>query len=157
MNKKYLTLLVIALGLIGLVIGGAFIGISIQKNNYLVSSLRAQKITLGLTQEQIAAGKVVDNSQTALAASQVLNEHLSSIAPTYGDLMASNATGRFDPSDPRDLTYAQGLNLENSMNLAVLSFGVIQETMATGAALAVIGLAVGTIGFVLLRNTRKEE
>ncbi len=156
MQKKYLALIILALGVISLVMGGTFVGLSIQKNNYLVTALRAQKITLGLTKDQIAAGKVVDNSQEALAAAEVLNEHLASIAPTYGDLMASNATGRFDPSDPRDVTYGQGLNLENSMNLAVLSFGVIQETMATGIALAVIGLAIGATGFFLFRTAKKE-
>jgi hypothetical protein len=156
MHKKYLALFILALGIISLAIGGTFIGLSIQKNNYLVNALRTQKVTLGLTKDQVAAGKVVDNAQAALMAAETLNEHLSSIAPTYGDLMASNQTGRFDPSDPRELTYGQGLNLENSLNLAVLSFGVIQQTMATGAALAALGLAIGATGFILFRSSKKE-
>jgi hypothetical protein len=40
--------------------------------------------------------------------------------------------------------------------MAVLSFGVIQETMATGTALIVIGIAVSATGFMLFRLGKKE-
>ena len=71
-------------------------------------------------------------------------------------MSAVSKSGKYDPTDVKDLTYTQGLNMENSFNLAVLSFGVIQETMATGAALIVIGIAVGTTGFMLFRLGKKE-
>jgi hypothetical protein len=155
-KMKYIAMLVISLGVISLIIGAVFVGIALQKNNYLTTALRQQKITLGLTQQQVAAGELVDNPQSLQIASDTLAEHLQSIAPTYGDLMASNATGRFDPSDPRDLTYGQGLNLQNAMNMAILSFGVVQATMATGGALIVIGIAVGAAGLVLFRLGKRE-
>ena len=154
---RYLGMLVVVLGIVSLVIGAGFIGLAAQKNSYVTSTLRQQKVTLGLTKEQIANGEVVDNTQKAQIAAETLNKHLQSIAGgTYGDLMALNKTGKYDPTDTKDLTYTQGLNMENSLNLAVLSFGVIQETMATGAALIVIGIAVGATGFMLFKLGKKE-
>jgi hypothetical protein len=146
----YLGILVILLGIVSAVVGVVFLSVSIEKNNYVTSALRQQKITLGLSKEQIASGVVVDNAQTAQVAAETLVLHLKGIAPTYADLMASNPGGKFDPADPRDLTYGQGLNLMNGLSLSVLSFGVIQETMAMGVVLMAIGLAVAAAGIVLL-------
>jgi hypothetical protein len=154
-KMRYLSILVAVLGIASLLIGAAFIGLAIQKNNYVVDSLRAQKVTVGLTKDQIAQGQVVDNAQSAQAAADTLAQHLKSIAPSYGDLMAANKTGKYDPTNPTNLTYTQGLNMENSFNLVVLSFGVIQETMVTGAVLIIIGIAVGAIGLVLFKLTKK--
>jgi hypothetical protein len=156
-RTQYLAMLVVVLGIVSLVMGAAFIGLAVQKNNYVTSALRQQKVTLGLTKEQIANGEVVDNAQTAQVAAETLAKHLQSIAGgTYSDLMAVNKSGKYDPTDINDLKYTQGLNMENSFNLAVLSFGVIQETMAVGAALIVIGIAVGATGFMLFRLGKKE-
>jgi hypothetical protein len=154
-RTQYLSMLVVVLGIASLVIGAAFIGLAAQKNNYVVSALRQQNVTLGLTKEQIANGNVVDNAQEAQVAAETLSQHLQSIAPTYGDLMKANTTGKYDPTDPNDLKYTQGLNMENSFNLAVLSFGVIQETTATGATLIVIGIAIGVSGLKLFSLDKK--
>jgi uncharacterized membrane protein len=43
------------------------------------------------------------------------------------------------------------------MNMAVLGFGVVQETMATGGALAVIGIAVGALGLILFRMWKRQD
>jgi hypothetical protein len=45
--------------------------------------------------------------------------------------------------------------MENSFNLAVLSFGVIQESTATGVALIIIGIAVGATGLIVFRLGKK--
>jgi hypothetical protein len=158
-NNRYLAYLVVLVGVAVLLIGSVFIGLSVQKNNYITSALREQKITLGLSQEQIAQGQVVDNSARAQVAAETLGTHLKSIAPTYGALMAANTKtgGKYDPTNPSNLTYTQGLNLQNGMNLAVLSFGVIQMTMVTGATLIVLGLGVGLGGLVLVRMARKQS
>ena len=150
-------MLVAVLGIISVIIGGTFIGLAVQKNNYVVSNLQAQKVTLGLTNDQIAKGQVVDNAAGALVAANTLAEHLKGIAPTYNDLMASNKGGKFDPTAVTNLDYTQGLNMENSFNLVVLAFGVIQETEVTGAALIVIGLGVAATGFVLVKLAGKSS
>lgn len=151
---KVVSLLVVVIGIVSLVIGAVFIGIAVQKNNYLVNSLREQKVTLGLTQDQINNGEFVDSAAEAQTAADTLAEHLQSIAPTFGDLTAQNPNGRFDPTNPTNLDYGQGLNMENSFNMVVMGFGVIQATMATGAALIIIGLGIGATGVVLFRLSR---
>lgn len=147
--------LVVVLGVVSLVIGAVFIGLAVQKNDYITSSLQAQKVTLGLTSDQIAAGEVVDNAAEAQVAANTLAQHLSEIAPTYGALTATNKGGRFDATNPTDIEYGQGLNMENSFNLVVLSFGVIQEIIATGAALIIIGIAIGATGIVIFKLGKK--
>ena len=154
-KTRYLSVLVGLLGIVSLVAGLVFIGMAIQKNNYVADTLAAQKVTLGLTQQQISQGQVVDNAQEAQVAASTLAEHLQSIAPTYTALMAANKSGKYDPTNANDLSYAQGLTMENSFNLAVLSFGVIQETMVTGIVLVIIGIAVGATGLVLFKLSKK--
>ncbi len=157
-NKiQLVSMLVVVLGIVSLVMGAAFIGLAVQKNNYVVSSLRAQNVTLGLTQDQIAKGQVVDNADAALNAANTLAAHLKSIAPSYNTLMAANKGSKYDPTVASNLEYTAGLNMENSFNLVVLSFGVIQETIATGAGLMIIGLAVGATGIVLFKLNKKSS
>lgn len=152
---QMVSMLVVVLGVVSLVMGAVFIGLAVQKNNYIVSSLQSQKVTLGLSQDQIKQGEVIDNAAEALVAANTLAEHLQSIAPTYNDLMSANTNGRFDPTKASNLEYAQGLNMENSLNMVVLSFGVIQETIATGVALIIIGIAVGASGILLFSLGKK--
>jgi hypothetical protein len=157
MNSKIrlVSMLIVVLGIVSLAVGGVFIGLAIQKNSFVVSSLREQKITLGLTKDQVAKGELVDTSDEALVAANTLATHLKSIAPTFGALTAANPSGKFDPTVASNLTYGQGLTMETSLNLVVLSFGVIQATMATGAALIIIGIAVGATGIVLFKVGKK--
>ena len=151
---KTLATIAVVLGILSLAVGVTFIGLALQKNNYLVTQLWAQKVTLGLTKDQIAKGDLVDTAQEAQVAANTLSEHLGSISKTYSDLMAANPGGKYDPTNSADLNYTQGLNMENSFNLVVLGFGVIQETEVTGASLAVIGAAILLIGVILFRKDK---
>jgi len=154
-RTQYLAMVVVVLGIVSLVLGAVFLGVAAQKNNYITTALRQQNITVGLTKEQIANGEVVDNAHKAQVAAEKMSKDLQSIAPTYGALMTANPGGKFDPTNLTDLKYAQGLNLENALNMAVLSYGVVQETTATGVALIVIGIAVGATGLMLFRLGKK--
>jgi hypothetical protein len=154
---KNLGMLVAVLGVVALIAGVAFVGLAIQKNNLVTSELRAQNVTLGLSPEQIKNGQVVDNAVAAEAAANVLAQHLKGIAPTYGDLMSKNPNGKYDATNPANITYTQGLTMENSFNLVILSYGVIQAVMGTGAVLILIGLAVGVTGLMLMKLAQKEE
>jgi hypothetical protein len=158
-RTKYMAMLIAIMGLVIVVIGGAYLGIAFQKNALVTDALRAQKITLGLTSDQIAAGKFVDDGPTAQLAAETLNIHLGKIAPTYGDLMAANTKtgGKFDPTNPSNITYGQGLTMETGLNLAVLTFGFIQETMVTGVTLIIIGLVIGLSGLTMIGLTRRQD
>ena len=57
---------------------------------------------------------------------------------------------RFNPAEPRQLTYAQALNLENYLYLAVASFGIFTAIKAMGLFMIFMGLALGATGYGLI-------
>ncbi|MFC1935044.1 hypothetical protein ACFLXZ_01865 [Chloroflexota bacterium] len=61
--------------------------------------------------------------------------------------------GRFNPTEPKQLTYAQALNLENYLYLTVASFGVFTIAKTIGAFMVVMGLVLVAAGFELIRVT----
>ena len=154
-RTNYLGLLVTVLGVLSLVVGAVFVTIAMQKNSEITSALREQQVTLGLSQTQVAAGQVVDNMAAAQVAANTLNTHLKSMAPTFGALTAKNSSGRFDPTNPTNVDYAVGLTLEDSMNMAVMGFGIVQIALAVGITLIVIGVSIILTGMILFRSERK--
>jgi hypothetical protein len=150
---KYLGLLVLALGLVAIVIGGVFIGEGIMKNNLIVDRMNVEKVSLNLDPDNPGVFTPINNADDAQKAADLIAEHRRSIAPTYQDLL-NQGNGRFDPTNPTDLTYAQAMNLENYLYMAVTAFGLIQATMANGAFMVVVGLAIGIIGFIVYRISR---
>ncbi len=150
MTRK-IALLIVVLGIVGVLAGGAFIGIAVQKNNMVTAMLTEQKITTGLTKDQIAAGQIVDTPGEVQAAADTIAAHLKSIAPSYTALMAQSKTGKYDPTDVKQLDYSQGMVLADTLNMVVLGYGVIQETVATGAVLIALGLGIAASGLAIFR------
>jgi hypothetical protein len=150
--SQYLAILVLILGVIGVVVGSVFIAQAVEKDNWMREAMRVEKVTLSLSDEQIAAGQVIDSLEEAQIAGDTIREHRRNIAPTYEDLLGG---GRYDPTDPKQLSYAQALNMENYLYLAVLGFGVTTVILGTGAFMIITGFALGVTGIVLLRLTRE--
>ncbi len=148
---KGLSYLVIFLGIVSIVIGGIFLGQAFAKNDLLVTAMQQEQITLGIEEGELAAGEVIDSAKEAEIAGDTVREHRHGIAPTYGDLLGGE---RYDPTNTQQLTYAQALNLENYLYLAVLGFGVTQIAMGAGAFMVVTGVALGVTGVVLLRKSK---
>jgi hypothetical protein len=146
---RKLSVLVLIIGVISIIVGAIFISQGVVKNNLLVTAMRQEKITLGIASDKIAAGEVIDNAKEAQIAGDTVREHRHSIAPTYGDLLGDK---QFDPTDPKQLTYAQSLNLENYLYLAVLGFGVTQVVIACGVFMILNGVALSGIGIALRRK-----
>jgi hypothetical protein len=149
---KTIGIIVLLLGLVGLGVGGAFIGIGVAKNNQVATSLRAEKVTLGISAEDVAKGQVVDTMSEAQKAADTLTTHRRSIAPTYSDLLGG---AKFDPSNLKQLSYAQGMNLQNYMYTAVLAFGLAQSIIANGAFMIATGLALVVAGFAIFKLGKK--
>jgi hypothetical protein len=145
---RFLSILILVLGLVAIVLGGVFIGQGFSKQSYLTESMDQEQITLGMDEGQISAGEVIDTAKEAQIAGDTVREHRHSIAPTYGDLLG---TGRFDPTNPEQLTYAQALNLENYLYLAVLGFGVVQIVLGVGAFMVITGIGLGATGLALMK------
>jgi hypothetical protein len=150
-----LGILITLAGVVAIVVGGVFIAQGIAKNNLIVERMEIEKVTLALDPENPDVLTPVNNADEAQEAADTIAEHRRSIAPSYQELL-NQGNGRFDPTNPTDLTYAQAMNLENYLYLAVLAFGLIQVVWANGAVLVVIGLgAIGT-GFALYRISQRK-
>ena len=137
---KYLGIFVILMALVSIALGGLFLQQGFSKEAFLKEAM---------IQEQITASGVegiVDSSDKAQAAGDVVREHRHGISPTYGDLLAGE---RFDPTNPMQLSYGQALNLENYLYLAVASFGIFTVVKGLGVFMLVTGLGLGALGYGL--------
>ncbi len=151
MWSKLLVIAVLAVGVVSMGAGAAFIGLGFEKNQFLKSAMEEEQITLGINDSQLAKGEVVDTMNESQIAGDIVRSHRHEIAPTYGDLLGGE---RYDPTDPQQLSYAQAMNIENYLYLATSSFGVTYLTMGVGAVLIAIGLALLGLA-VLLFNWNK--
>lgn len=145
---RILAMAVIALSLISIIMGIVFLQQGFSKQSWMVGTMKEEQITFEIDGTET----VIDNARKAQIAGDTVREHRHGIAPTYGDLLGGE---RFNPEDPRQLTYAQALNLENYLYLAVATFGLITVVLASGASMIVTGLALGLTGFALLKVSGK--
>jgi hypothetical protein len=145
-------IIVLLLGIVGLGIGGTFVGVGWAKNNQITTYLRAEKVTLGLSAADIAKGKVVDNLSEAQNASLTLTKHRQSIAPTYNDLLGGQP---FDPANLTDVKYVQAMNLQTNIYTAVLAFGLAESIMTDGTFMIAAGIAFILVGIVIYQLAKK--
>jgi hypothetical protein len=150
---KYSGISVMVLAVVAVAIGVVFITEGIMKNNLIVDRMNVEQVSLNLDPDNPTVFTQINNAEDAQKAADLIAEHRRSIAPTYQDLLTQSG-GRFDPTNPTDLTYAQAMNLENYLYMAVTAFGLIQVTMANGVFMVVVGLAVGIVGFIIYRFSR---
>jgi hypothetical protein len=154
MNKivRNLSILILVLGAVALVMGIAFIYEGVSKDVYLTSIMKQENIKLsdlGVTGSK--ANEIIDSQDTAQIAGDTVRGHRHSIAPSYTALLGGE---KYNPLNPTEASYAQALNLENYLYLAVLSFGVTDIAMAAGGFMIVMALALGAVGFVFLRLSK---
>ena len=149
---RYLVIMVLLLGVVGVVIGTVFITQAVEKESWMKEAMQLEKVTLGLPESAVAKGEIVDTAEEAQAAGDTLREHRRGIAATYDELLAR---GRYDPTNPKHLSYAQALNMENYLYLAVLGFGVTTVIIGTGAFMVITGFDLGATGVVLLSLARR--
>jgi hypothetical protein len=145
---RTLALLISIVGLLAVVIGGIFIGQGFAKNKLIVGRMQVEKVTLALDPSNPQASTTIKSAADAQAAADIISTHRRAIAPTYQDLLAG---GKFDSANPKHLTYAQAMNLENYLYMAVLAFGLVQVVLGAGAFMLITGLALLFNGLILLR------
>ena len=147
MNSKIriMSIVVIVLAVISLAMGIIFLQQGYAKEKLLVDAM---------TQEQITVGEIegiVDSAEKAQIAGDTVREHRHGIAPTYGDLLEGE---KFDPTVPKQLSYAQALNLENYLYLAVAALGLVTVVKVVGGFMIMMSLALGFAGYGLFSITR---
>jgi hypothetical protein len=114
--------------------------------------MKVEKVSLAVDPNNPTVLTQITNAAEAQKAADTIASHRRAISPSYQDLLGS---GRFDPTNPQHLTYAQAMNLENYLYMAVTAFGLIQVVMGSGAYMIVTGLAVFLIGLALYRLSGK--
>jgi hypothetical protein len=140
--------LVIVLGVISLVVGITVIGLAYSKQAWMTEAMKQEKVELAaLGVKDAQPGAIIASAEQAQLAADTVRGHRHGIAPTYSDLLAG---GKYDPTNIKDLLYAQALNLENYLYLGVLGFGVAQLAMGVGAFGVLTGLALCITGYALL-------
>ncbi len=150
--SRIISLVVSILGLVAIVIGAVFVFEGVSKNNLIVDRMNVEKVTLAIDPNNPNQLTQIQNGADAQKAADTIAGHRRALAPSYQDLLGS---GRFDPTNPKHLTYAQAMNLENYLYMAVTAFGLIQVVMAAGAFMIVTGVALGLTGLVLFRIPTK--
>ena len=138
--------IVILFAVISVCMGVVFVQQGFAKEAFLIQAMKQEEITLD------GVEGIIDTPAEAELAGDMVREHRHGIAPTYGDLLGEE---RFNPADPQQLTYAQALNLENYLYLAVTAFGVFTVVKATGGFMILMGLALGATGYGLLSTVRQ--
>jgi hypothetical protein len=149
--NRLLAILVMFLGLVGIVLGGVFVVEGILKNDLIVDRMEVEKVTLAVDPNNPGVTTQINNAADAQKAADTIASHRRMIAPTYQELLGGKP---FDSTNATQLKYAQAMNLENYLYMAVTAFGLIQVTMAAGVFMVVTGLALGGGGLVLYRMSR---
>jgi len=141
---RRLAIIVLLSAVVSLGVGIVFVQQGFTKEAFLVDAMKQEQITVS------GVEGIVDNSEKAQLAGDTVREHRHGISPTYGELLGEE---RFDPTNPAQLSYAQALNLENYLYLAVASFGIFTVIKASGAFMILMGLALGATGFGLMSKS----
>jgi hypothetical protein len=115
----------------------------ISKEILVRDGMRDERVTYLLSREEAGRGKVIDTAEEAQKVADTIKTHRRNIAPTYEDLLKG---GQYDPANPQHATYAQALNLENYLYMAVLAHGLTTEVITSGVTSVIVGLSLVLIG-----------
>jgi hypothetical protein len=147
-----LAILVLFLALVDIVIGAIFVFEGVSKNNLITQRMATENVSLALDPSNPQQFTIIRTGADAQQAADTIAGHRRSIAPSYQALLGS---GQFDPTNSKDLVYAQAMNLENYLYMAVVAFGLIQVTEGAGVFMLSTGIAIGGMGLALLVLSRK--
>ncbi|MGD9118190.1 MAG: hypothetical protein PVJ08_05575 [Dehalococcoidia bacterium] len=143
-----LGLVVIVIGVVALAMGIVFVQQGFAKESWLVEAMDEEQIAM-----PDGSGVIVNDSQLAQKAGDLVREHRRGISPTYGELLGGE---HFDPTNTTQITYMQALNIENYLYLAVTAFGVFTVAKAAGAFMILMGVGLGATGYALWRTGAKK-
>jgi hypothetical protein len=141
--RSVLTFAIIVLAVAVIACGAISIGLGVTNSKSVSDHLKNQKVSLRVFDENAPADALITNASQARVAADTIAEHLTKISPSYSDLLGGK---RFDPTNPTQLTYVTGMNLQGQMNLAALAFGLTTVLTFFGVVLIVIGIVLLIVG-----------
>ena len=136
---------VLGLGMVAL--GGLFIALGVEARSDVRAALVKEQIVT--SSDAPIPGVAVRDAATARAQQDAIESHTFGRWGPYSEL---------DRDDPRRETYVTGLTLRNSLNLAVIGFGVADLAIGMGAVTIVLGLFIAGLAIpvhlTVLRTAR---
>ena len=137
--KRHLWVGALALGLLFIGLGTLFMVTGLDAKDMIRTALAEENITTSADAVEFGApaGVLVADAKTAEAQAEVIKMHSFDRYGRYTDM---------DRDDPNRAAYIKGLTLRNSLNMAVMGFGVADLAIGIGAVIVLMG--VGTLAFV---------
>ena len=134
-----LSRIVMIMAVASLVMGVVFIYQGVSKANMITEQMLEEKVSTSILGGNTTPGDIIDTAAEAQKAADVIKEHRRSIAATYTDLLAG---GRYDPTNPKHLSYTQALNMENYLYMGVFALGFTQAVTVIGVFMILVGIAL---------------
>ena len=130
--KRHLWIGALALGLLFVGMGPLFMVTALEAKGMIRDALVEENVTTSKDAVNfgVPAGVLVTNATTAEAQAEVIKMHSIERYGLYSEM---------ERDDPNRATYIKGLTLRNSLNMAVMGFGVADLAM---------GMGVGTMAFL---------
>jgi hypothetical protein len=141
--------IVMIMAVAALVIGIVFIYQGVSKANAITGQMRDEAVPASIFIENAPEGDIIDTAAEAQKAADTIKQHRQNIAPSYEDLLAG---GRYDPTNPKHLSYTQAMNMENYLYMGVFALGFTQAVTVIGVFMILMGLALGAVWLALRKK-----
>ena len=148
-----LSRIVMIMAVASLVMGVVFIYQGVSKANMITEQMREEKVSTSILGGNTTPGDIIDTAAEAQKAADVIKKHRRSIAATYTDLLAG---GRYDPTNPKHLSYTQALNMENYLYMGVFALGFTQAVTVIGVFMILVGIALMAV-WAAIRKKKEAE
>jgi hypothetical protein len=122
----------------------------------VLGQTNSSDVKANLVSEQVPLtggnGQIITTSAQARLQAETIKGHRAAMAPTYTQLLGGK---KFDPANPLEVTYVTAMDLENSLNVAVLAYGVTSVLTFNGVLMIAIGIALLAVAVVVWRFRRR--
>jgi hypothetical protein len=135
-----MAILVVVLGVVSLALGGFFVKLGFEKADLITQQMVAQEITYGGAGGDIVG--IIDTPQEAQVMADILQEHSKELG-NYSQL------ARDDPNRQQILN---ALTMTNSLEMAVMGYGLTDVVKATGAFMILVGFTFIVIAVPAFRR-----
>ncbi len=151
-----LSRIVMIMAVAAIVIGIVFIYMGVSKADMITGQMRDEAVSTSIyLGNESKPGDIIDSASEAQKAADTIKEHRRSIAPTYTDLLAQSG-GRYDPTNLKELSYTQALNMENYLYLGVFALGFTQAVTVIGVFMILVGIALMAV-WAAIRKKKEAE
>ncbi len=137
-------------GIAMIVLGSIFVGLGATAKSDIAAALRQEDVTTSM--DASVPGALVEDVETARAQQDSIEAH------TFGRFGPYSSLERDDPNRE---SYLKGLTLRNSLNLAIVGFGVGDLAMGVGVVTIVLGVMLAGLAIpvhlLVLRVGRLER